>query len=308
MAKLSKRVKAQQDALRNYCKAIGWMEEKLVQTLYSTGISTESIYIDGPNDNVLDVLAEFLTITGSSILLVHGPNGFGKSALKEFALRTLVDNPQFFAFSIDSPGTCTPFALAKQILNGINPESAVPRSKGAVLGAIEQTLIATREAGRIIILFVDEGQQLTLDQIGILRAIADVKTPAGDLTIKLIILGTPALQNHIVEWLQSHPEEAGAFDDRCGFSIATLKKWDECHIQEWLSLVCQFAAGATTCTNPFAPETITLISTVSEGKPRSIVQLAQMALNHRALQYSHAPQTGTSVSEEDVRAALSKRG
>jgi hypothetical protein len=51
-----------------------------------------------------------------------------------------------------------------------------------------------------------------------------------------------------------------------------------------------------------------MIHAISEGKPRSIVQLAQMALNYKAKRYFHNPGEALLISAEDIQSIINKRG
>jgi type II secretory pathway predicted ATPase ExeA len=305
---LSSKTKENQEALNHYCATLDWNVTRLRTALHSTGLSNEQLYLAAPNEAIIDFLAEFLTITSSSLLTIIGSNGYGKSALKEFSLRALVDDPRFLAFSVDNPGSLKPYQLVASIFHNINPDLKCPRSTGSLLGALERELVELRCGGRTTLIWVDEGQKLKIEQVGMLRAISDIKTSDGELVCKIVIIGTQDLQKHLIEWLERYPEEAGAFDDRCGFYTITLNPWSENHINEWVTQLHKYAAQSKKSRNPFDSSSISMIHAISEGKPRSIVQLAQMALNYKAKRYFHNSDEALLISAEDIQSIINKRG
>lgn len=301
-------------AIERYCANLKWDAKKLRTALYSVGLSNENIYLENPNDSIISVMAEFLTFSGNSIFVVYAENGMGKTALKEFTMRTFSNDNRFSSFSIDHPGPLTEFTLAAFILHNITNTKKHPNSTALTLEKIEEHLIATRRAGVITLIWIDEGQKLKPGQIEILRSISDIKTPEGDLTCKILIAGTLDLKEKVEEWIKSasisdvKSDEAKAFDDRCGFSTMHLKRWSEEHIFEWWQLLSEVTnKGNGNVKNPFTHQTAKTVLTASEGKPRSIVQLTQMAINTRAKICFDDPTAPLTVVPSDVEAAIDKR-
>ena len=311
---LKKKAQEIPQSIEKYCTALGWDTKVLKSGLYSVGLSDENLYLEDPNNSVLSVIAEFLTFSGSSIFVVYAENGMGKTALKEFTMRTFADDGRFSSFSIDHPGPLTEFALSALILHNLTDTKKHPTSTALVLEAIESHLITAREAGVTTLLWVDEGQKLKPGQLEILRSLADIKTPEGDLTCKILIAGTLDLKERVDAWVRgpaiddTKADEARAFDDRCGFTTMHLKRWSKEHILAWWQLLADGAnIKKEPATNPFDASTASTILDASEGKPRSIVQLTQMAIATRAKICFDDPRASWKITPDDVESAIDAR-
>jgi len=272
-------------ALSGYCRSLNWDPKKLQTALYEIGVSDAHMYIEHPNTILLRRLSEYLTVSGSAFFIVYGENGMGKSAIKEFALRVFVGDSRFSHFSIDNPGPLTTFQIVTTILRGVSPDpdALPPHTMGAVLTNIERDLISTRESGVLTVLWIDEAQKLSLEKLAIIRSIADIKTQEGDLVCKVILVGTLHLIDRIESWMTTHPEEAGAFDDRSGFNSFSLSPWSPQHISDWWARLAEFVSiDPTQVTSPFTIEDAELVHRVSKGRPRSLVQLTQRIIATKA--------------------------
>jgi type II secretory pathway predicted ATPase ExeA len=287
-----KRLKADPEAISLYCSKLGWDTERLAKALYATGLSDKATYLETPNGTMIEILAEFLTVTGSNLFLVIADNGMGKSALKEFGLRTLADDSRFVSFSIDNPGPFSVFQIMKLIYTGVTDTKA-PGTKELVMAALENALIELRRKGITTLIWVDEGQKLNIDKIALLRSIADIKSPEGLLVCKIMVVGTPDMKDHIETWLKSHPEEAGAFDDRVGLFTLKLNPWKSEHVTEWLNLIHEYVQNNGSSINPFTQDLALTVAEMSEGKPRNVVQLTQMAINLKARDVAKYPQSAS---------------
>lgn len=288
--KFPKRLRSNTQALNKYCTALGWDRERIDLALYPTGLSAKETYLEAPNERVVEGLAEFLTVSGSALFLISAENGMGKSAIKEFCLRVMgEDEKEQMVFSIDSPRHYSDLQLMKQIYTQLT-ETKAPGAKERVSAGIESALIALRQVGVTTQIWVDEGQTLTLSQLALLRTISDIKTPEGYGACKVLILGTPTLKNKIEVWLTKCPEEAGAFDDRVALYSLDLKPWTPNHIAAWLECICEFVSTrqGTPC-NPFTNDFAQTLHSISEGKPRNIVQLTHLAILHAARTYATSP-------------------
>jgi type II secretory pathway predicted ATPase ExeA len=278
---LGRKAQLNPDAVQSYCTALKWDCGRLTTALYAMGLSHKETYLEIPNENLIELLAEFLTITGSSLFVIYGENGLGKSALKEFALRVFADDGRFTSFSIDNPGPFTNLQILRTIYTNLTDAKA-PNRGDLLMAALEAELITIRRKGVTTLIWIDEGQKLNIEKIGLLRTLGDMKTPEGDLVCKVLIVGTMSLKEHLQTWITEFPEEAGAFDDRSGFYTMQLKHWTSEHIMAWWRLLFNYVAYDHTSTFPFTDELAELIFKISDGKPRSIVQLTQMAINHKA--------------------------
>lgn len=163
-------------------------------------------------------------------------------------------------------------------------EKKAPGTKDRVFEGLETALIELRSRGFVTHIWVDEGQKLSLEQLEYLRSISDLKTPDGHMVCKVLILGTSNLKNHIETWLQTNPEEAGAIDDRVGLFTVDLKPWSVQTVQAWLNQLHTVVRTTPSAKNPFTTDLAEVITSISEGKPRNVVQLTDVAITAAALQ------------------------
>jgi type II secretory pathway predicted ATPase ExeA len=281
--------------------------------LYEIGLSNETMYIEDPNVEVVQRLAEFLSVDGSGVFLVYGEPGMGKSALKEFALRMFASDPRFAQFSVDNVGPLTPYQVAQAIYRGVrsdsHAETDVPRTMGEVLERIERRLMETRALGVMTVIWVDEAQKVSVEKIELIRSIADLKTPEGDLVCKVVFVGTTLLRDKLAVWITTHPEEARAFDDRSAFYSVQLHPWSETDIQAWWRRLAQYTTGGDMAapTHPFSAEVARVVFEIAEGKPRSIVQLTRSLLTEKAVHWVAHPTTPIELSREDAITILAAR-
>jgi type II secretory pathway predicted ATPase ExeA len=228
---LTRMARGDPNAVKKYCTALGWDYDRLMSALSTIGLSHKNTSLERPNEVLISILAEFLTVAGSSIFVVTGANGEGKSGLKEFCMRVFTEDGSFLSFSIDNPGPFTPLQLMKTIAMNLS-EKPVPRTKERLMAEIEHELIEYRQSGKTVLIWVDEGQKLDIHRIALLRALADIKTPEGLLACKVLIVGTPDLSTHIDRWLESGPTQKrlgrlmiGRPATRCPFDRGLGKTW-----------------------------------------------------------------------------------
>lgn len=306
---IKKQVKADPIALDRWCKANGWVTERLTSTLFSVGLSNDEVYLETPNLKLLDNIAEFMTITGSALFVIYGPNGMGKSALKEFFLRVFGNEPQFNMSSIDNPGPLQKVQFLRSIYqNLVSDDTKIPRNTDQVLKALETRLLEIKQEGKTTIIWIDEGQKLDIQKLGLLQLLADLKNPAGDLICKIIVVGTPDLKNKLIEWTEEHPEITKAFDNRSELYAWELEKWNTQHIYNWWTLLSEYCAkDDQNIVNPFDKVGTKIIETISEGKPRAIVQLTQIVINAKARACYKDKKESILISEYDIAKELKER-
>jgi type II secretory pathway predicted ATPase ExeA len=274
--------------LEAYCHALGWDPSRLRSALHSSGMPHSDLYLSSPNEETINLVVKFL-MTEFGFLTITGPNGFGKTALKNFIVRELKSDKEYLTLEVNNPGLFNPLQLATKIAQHACPDSKHPRSVGALFTVLERELVAQREAGVTTVVWIDEGQRLKIGHIELLRALSDIKTAAGESACKIIISGTDDLKKHVDLWLETDPEEAGAFCDRWGFFTIDLKPWSASHTKEWTDRLAKFATGSEPWLNPFDSEAIAAICTNNEGRPRPIIQTVKAALERQSILHMANP-------------------
>jgi type II secretory pathway predicted ATPase ExeA len=288
----------QKTRIEAYCTALGWDASRLRSAFHASGLPHAELYLTEPVRPVLDRIDEFFE-TEFGILVVTGPNGLGKSALRDFVLQGLKQDTEYATMSVNNPGLCSTRHLAVTIFELVHPESKPPRTQGATFTALMRDLVARRDSGVTTVLWIDEGQRLKIGHIELLRALSDTKSAAGDTACKIIISGTDGLKKHIEEWLVSDPEEASAFCDRWGTFAVELQPWTATHTRRWTTQLAKFAAATNRVLDPFEPAAIAAICTHNEGRPRPIVQTVRAAILRQAEIYA-SDNTKRQINAVDV--------
>jgi len=305
----TKRIRQDKQALETYTRAIEWDPVRLSRAMSSTGLPHEDVYLETPNQKLIDHLSTFILNAGTNFFFILGPNGFGKSSIKDFSLLVFKDINQYVSFSLDNIGPITTFQMLREIYLNMTGLEKAPRTRGELKDAIVNHLITTRSNEKLpitTIVWIDEGQKLTSEKLEALRMIADTRTLKGDFTCKFIIVGTEGLKTKIANWMTTHDEEGMAVMDRGSQFTYDLNPWDEQHIFNWWTLLTEYCSinQSTDMINPFQPVTAKIVHKLSEGKPRDIVQLSQLALLARADKYLTDPKNGWTVRPDDIMDAL----
>lgn len=291
-------------ALKSYCKALNWNPDRLRIALTDEGIADEALYLDVPNIKIIDLLTRFLSLSESSIFVIHAPVGMGKSSTKDFTIKTLNDEGGFYVAVVNNP-RMTGLQILKQVLRDITSSDKAPRTMDLVWNKLESNLVKLREGGITTIVWIDEAEKLNSEKISLLRAMADIKTFDGLKVCKIILTGTPVLQTKVSQFLETNPEDAQAYDDRSAFFTFELSKWTNNHIFEWWDLLAEFSSNGEGGVNPFTKEAAEEVLNFSEGKPRSITQLSQMILIDKASRvFKNKKEIDFEITKSDVLLAL----
>ena len=291
-------------ALKSYCKTLNWDPDKLRIALTDEGIADENLYLDTPNIKVIDLMTRFLSLSESSIFVIHAPVGMGKSSTKDFTIRTLNNEDDYYVAAVNNP-RMTGLQILKQVLRDITDSDSVPHTMDLVWNQLESSLVELRKSGITTIIWIDEAEKLNSEKLSLLRSLADVKTFDGLKVCKIILSGTPVLQTKVDRFLESNPEDAQAYDDRSALFTLGLSKWNDQHIFEWWDLLAEFSSIGYGGTNPFTIGAAEEVLSFSEGKPRSITQLTQMLLTDKASRiYNDKKENGFEITKDDVLVAL----
>lgn len=292
------------EALKSYCKTLNWDPDKLRIALTDEGIADERLYLDTPNIKVIDLMTRFLSLSESSLFIIHAPVGMGKSSTKDFTIRTLNSEADYYVVAVNNP-RMTGLQILKQVLRDITDSDSVPHTMDLVWNQLESGLVELRESGITTIVWVDEAEKLNSEKLSLLRSLADLKTFDGLKVCKIILSGTPVLQKKVDRFLESNPEDAQAYDDRSALFTFELSKWNAQHIVEWWDLLAEFSSMGDGGINPFTIGAAEEVLSFSEGKPRSITQLTQMLLTDKASRiHNDNNENGLEITQHDVLAAL----
>ncbi len=291
---------ANSKATKDYCKELGWDYEKFKTAITDEGISNTELYLEDPNEGIVEKLSQFLEPTNqSAVFIIWDDVGMGKSSIRDFVARSLRDIPNYYTIAITDP-RLTSFQILRVISEGLDITS-IPMNRMIVKKQLKNRLFELANKGLITVIWVDEAEKITKDILSELRALSDIKTEEGLKCCKLILSGTPSLIHKIERYIEKDPEDAAAFDDRASLNTFRLNKWSADDIYNYWKLISSFCGGL----NPFEKNCVDTVLEISEGKPRTIAQLTKLTIHRKAVQnFFEVNIEGAKITQNDIIDAL----
>lgn len=194
---------------------------------------------------------------------VFGDAGSGKSTLLRLLLSEYADESAYTTTLLTRVDFTTPYAFVRKISAdfGIDPK----RSLAAQNDALEDFLLAEYKAGRTVIVFLDEGQQLSGDLLEVLRGLLNFETDTHKL-IQVVIAGQLDLLDRI------RAKKNKALASRI-FSPVLIQPLSETETAEMVAFRCQRARVPL----PFTDSALSRIYQHVGGNPRAILMLCARA-------------------------------
>jgi hypothetical protein len=286
-------------AVRRYCDALGWDYEKFRISISDEGISSPELYLEDPNEGIIEKLSQFLEPTNQgSVFIIWDDVGMGKSSLKDYVIQSLEMVEDYHTILVTDP-RLTPLQTLKVVASQLGMEIPSWTDRLTMREAVHRQLREISRKGIHLLLWFDEAEGMTKELLAELRTLSDLKGEDGGKVCKIILSGTPRLIEKIDEYIRTDPENVAAFDDRASLNTFRLSRWSARNIENYWNLLSRFCGGE----NPFLPEAAETVQKISEGKPRTIAQITKCTLNARAMEYSQRDGE-TKVSSEHVLQAL----
>lgn len=214
---------------------------------------------------------------------IFGDVGVGKSSLLRYMLSEYADESQYRTAFLTRVDFNSPFSLTKRICQ----EFDIPaqRSLAAQNSVLEDFLLEQDEAGKTIILAMDEGQQLSFELLEVIRNLLNFETLEHKL-IQIIVAGQIELRERIAL------KRARAFASRV-FSPVMMRPLSE----EETSRMIRFRCDRVHVPCQFTDDAMAAIHSYTKGVPRLILQTCMRAVK----QYPSAIISG------DMMAAVVRR-
>lgn len=283
-------------AIRTYCDALEWDYDKFKTSISDEGISHPDLYLEEPNDGIIDKISQFLDPTNqSSVFIIWDDVGMGKSSTRDFVSKSLDEVKDYHIVLITDP-RMTSLQILRLIAHKVGSDITAWNDRGKVKAALRKKLIEIGNKGINFVLWVDEAEKISKETISELRALSDLKTESGAKTCKIILSGTPTLIKKIERYIEADPEDAVAFDDRASMNTFTLNRWNARDIFNYWELLSDYCGKK----NPFTIEAADAVFEISEGRPRTIAQLTRMSITLKATQKSG----DLKITSKDVVSAL----
>jgi general secretion pathway protein A len=208
------------------------------------------------------------------LCMILGDIGLGKSSLLRYVSSNYdMDEAQYsISYLHDSRKCKTPFDFLKMI--GEDFKISPKRSQIAQMSAIEEFLMSNYEAKKTTIVFVDEGQRLPLETLELIRSLLNFESDTHKLA-QFVVAGQLDLRDRLMK----RPYEA--FRSRIvapivmqPLTLEETKKMVQSRLESW------------DLENPFSPEALNEIYSLSGGVPREILLLCQQSCDNASTEGS----------------------
>jgi general secretion pathway protein A len=188
--------------------------------------------------------------------------GTGKTTLARRIVEELETDKQKRVVFVFSPKLTTTNAFLRFVMDefGVKTDRAYSKS----LKNFESFLFEQHQAGKSVVLLVDEAQNMTRDMLLLIQHLFNFSTNT-EFLIQMVLFGQPELQDKL--------DRLTSLKNR--MNIAKLKPFDLRQTRQMMEFRWTVAGGKTF---PFNEESIQEIFRVTNGVPRSIVKLANEAL------------------------------
>src|ERR1035437_4581638 len=206
--------------------------------------------------------------SGEGFLKIVGEVGCGKTVLCRQLLKTL--QGECVTAYIPNPDM-GPDDLLMALTHELGVEVAPPVSRHKVFGTLRDCLLKHAEAGRRVVVCIDEAQAIPLRTVESLRLLSNLETEKQKL-LQLVLLGQPELDEKLAR------PEIRQLLQRITFS-AYLGPMLEHRVPAYLQYRLVIAAlSETTDTHVFDAAAAKLIARLSGGVPRLVNILAHKCL------------------------------
>ncbi len=225
--------------------------------------NTEYWYAGGQRGEMLAALL-YAIGQGEGIIKVVGEVGSGKTMLCRKLVAQLPDSVD--SVYLGNP-TLSPDDMLAAILADLGIE-APENGRQARLAQLNVALLARHEAGRRVVVFVEEAQGIALDNLEFLRLLTNLETTT-DKLLQIVLFGQPELDVHLAE------PSIRQLKDRITLSL-NLSPLNESEVADYLR--ARLAVAGYRGPDLFAPALITRMTHVSGGLSRRINVLADKTL------------------------------
>lgn len=225
--------------------------------------NTEYWYAGGQRGQILAAL-QYAIGQGEGIIKVVGEVGSGKTMLCRKLVAQLPD-------TIDSVYLGNPTLSPDDMLAAILSDLGIDTAEGgrqARLAQLNAALLTRHEAGRRVVVFVEEAQGIALDNLEFLRLLTNLET-ATDKLLQIILFGQPELDTQLAD------PRIRQLKDRITLSL-NLSPLTEPEVAEYLR--ARLAVAGYRGPDLFSAALIARLTGLSGGLSRRINVLADKTL------------------------------
>lgn len=258
---------------------------------FSTSPHPDFFYLSKTHATIL-FKAQILMELRRGLGLILGDVGVGKTTLLRKLYITVSNESNYSPHVILDPYAESELALLQKINDAFGLRNG-HRTANDYQKAIEQYLFRQRiEENKIIVLFIDEGQRLSVPAIEILRTLLNYETNDEKL-IQLIIFG----QMEVLPMISGIKN----FWDRIALKYI-IKPLAEDEVRELIYYRLKVAGYPDDCAHLFPDATVKVVYRYTKGYPRRIVCLCHDALEYLVMHDQHvvSPKIVEELIQKDI--------
>lgn len=256
------------------------------ESVFSISPNPRFFYIT-PNIQAAIAKTKYVIRAGQGLTTIIGDVGLGKTSLLRLLFNEYIDHPDFTTAFIVNPKQTSETAFLKAICT----EFGVPtrRSQRETEYELRGFLVEQAQAGKTVVLFVDEAQQLKGAMFEQIRQILNFETDDRKL-LNVVLAGQIELRYKLAD-----PSKRALVS-----RIAVSSSLDALTLDETAGMI-DFRCHIGQVPNPFTNEAIEIIYALSKGIPREIIKLCAMSVQYAALnELSEIPAELVDVAAQDI--------
>jgi general secretion pathway protein A len=239
-----------------------------LESAFSISPNPRFYYIT-PNAQAAILKTKYVIQNRQGLTTIIGDVGTGKTSLLRLLYNEYSDNPDYTTAFFVNPKQSTETAFLKAVCT----EFEVPTRRSQLDTELElrNFLISEAIAGRTVILFIDEAQQLRGAMFEQIRQILNYESDDTKL-LNIVMAGQIELRYKLAD-----PSKRALVS-----RIAATSNLDTLTLEDVSELI-NFRCSVSQIENPFAPEAVEGIFQYSKGIPREAIKLCAMSVQYAKL-------------------------
>ena len=257
--------------MRNPFERPAYLERfQLKEPPYTTNPDERYLFLTDEHEEAIHMCGSIIA-NRQGIGLIVGEKGTGKTTIMRRLNSLMLGDGGFHIALIETADHCpTIFQLVKDVLESFGQE-CVGRDTKARTDQLKAYLLASYAAQKSCVLLIDEAQQMSSKLLESIRGLLNFEDPKlGGKLLQIILFGMPEINRKL--------KRAHSLRNR--LVKTELAKMSRRNMEAMLKWRFQQANGRLF---PFEPAAIQTLFTVTQGNPRSVCGIAQVALEYAGL-------------------------
>jgi general secretion pathway protein A len=234
---------------------------------YTTNPDERYLYLTETHEEAIHMCGRLISNREGAGLIV-GEQGTGKTTIMRRLHSLMQSHGQFQVSIIETAEHCPSlFQLSKEILESFG-QPCVSRDTKSRLDQLKAFLLRSFAEQQTCVLMIDEAQQMKGPVLESLRGLLNFEDPtAGGKLMQIILFAMPGINKRL--------RYAPSFSNR--LVRTELQRMKHSEMEDMLKWRFTQAGGRFF---PFSPETLHTLFEITQGNPRTICGIAQVALEY----------------------------